>query len=240
LFEDLVSLAFLFYYLYNFTCRGDKFRQDFSKLGELRSLISANVMALTATATSDTLKVVKERLSLQYPAVIGLSPNVPNVFYSAAKLPKLEVFCHALSTALMRHRVSYPKTIIFCRSYGDCGDIYHTLEIMMGSSFTEPFGYPKGLHWFRLVDMYTRASKRKMKQKVLESFVSMTSRLRVVIATTAFSLGIDCPNIRKVIHYGTQVLLKNMFKRLAGLERTENLPELVYFMEIHQKMYCHR
>ena len=29
------------------------------------------------------------------------------------------------------------------------------------------------------------------------------SRLRVVIATTAFSLGINCPNIRKVIHYST-------------------------------------
>ncbi|XP_065901618.1 ATP-dependent DNA helicase Q1-like [Dysidea avara] len=182
---------------------GDKFRTDFSKLGELRSLIAVNVMALTATATLDTLKVVKERLSLHDPAVIGLSPNVPNILYSTAKLPKLEDFCRRLSTVLMRHRVSYPKTIIFCRSYSDCGDIYRTLEIMMGSSFTEPIGYPKGLHRFRLVDMFTRASKRKMKQKVLESFVSMTSRLRVVIATTAFSLGIDCPNIRKVIHYGT-------------------------------------
>lgn len=176
---------------------------DFSKLGELRSLITVNVMALTATATSDTLKVVKERLSLHDPAVIGLSPNVHNVFYSAAKLPKLQDFCSNLSTSLMRHRESYPKTIIFCRSYSDCGEIYRTVEIMMGSSFTEPIGYPKGLHQFRLVDMYTRASTSNMKQKVLESFVSTSSRLRVVIATTAFSLGIDCPNIRKVIHYGT-------------------------------------
>ena len=108
-----------------------------------------------------------------------------------------------LCTALMKYRVLYPKTIIFCRSYSDCGEIYRTVEIMMGSSFTEPIGYPKGLHQFRLVDMYTRASTRKMKEKVLESFLAINSKLRVVIATTAFSLGIDCPNIRRVIHYGT-------------------------------------
>ena len=31
----------------------------------------------------------------------------------------------------------------------------------------------------------------------------MISTLRVIIATTVFSMGIDCPNIRKVIHFGT-------------------------------------
>ena len=76
-------------------------------------MITVNVMALTATATSDTLKVVKECLSLHEPAVIGLSPNVHNVFYSAAKLPKLKDFCSHLSSALMRHCESYPKAIIF-------------------------------------------------------------------------------------------------------------------------------
>jgi len=160
-------------------------------------------MALTATATSDTLKVVTERLSLDDPAVIGLSPNLPHVFYLAEKLPKLEDFCRHLSSCLMRDRVLYPKTIIFCRSYNDCGEVYRTIEIMMGPSFTEPYGYPHGLHHFRIVDMYTRASVRSMKEKILKSFASLNSKLRVVIATTAFSMGIDCPDIRKVVHFGT-------------------------------------
>ena len=34
-------------------------------------------------------------------------------------------------------------------------------------------------------------------------FVSVNGTLRVVIATTAFSMGIDCPNIREVTHFGT-------------------------------------
>ena len=160
-------------------------------------------MALTATATSDTIKVVTERLSLYDPAVIGLSPDQPHIFYSAEKLPKMVDFCRRLCLGLKELRLSYPKTIIFCRSYGDCGDMYRTVEVMMGPHFTEPNGYPTGLHRFRLVDMYTRASTKEMKQKVLDSFVSVSSTLRVVIATTAFSMGIDCPNIREVTHFGT-------------------------------------
>ena len=162
-------------------------------------------MALTATATSDTLKVVTEHLSLDDPAVIGLSPNLPHVFNLAEKLPKLEDFCQHLSSSLMRDCVLYPKTIIFCRSYNDCGEVYRTIEIIIGPSFTEPYGYPHGLHRFRIVDMYTRASVRSMKEKILKSFASPNSKLRVVIATvtTAFSMRIDCPDIWKVVHFGS-------------------------------------
>ena len=41
-----------------------------------------------------------------------------------------------------------------------------------------------------------------MKMKVLTSFTEANSKLRIVIATTAFSMGIDCPDIRNVINYG--------------------------------------
>ena len=61
--------------------RGDDFRVSFSKIGELRSLIpdEVSVMALTATATSDTLKVVTDRLSLKNPVVIGSTPDQVNL-----------------------------------------------------------------------------------------------------------------------------------------------------------------
>ena len=238
----MVSYSYHFLlYANNFYCGGDKFRVDFSKLGELRSLISVNVIALTATATSETLKVVKECLSLDDPAVIGLSPNLPNVFYSAVKLPKLEDFCRGLTNAIMKHRVLYPKTIIFCHSYSDCGDIYHMVEVMMGPSFTEPCGYPKRLHHFRLVDKYTRASTKEMKEKVLSSFVSMTSTLRVVIVTTAFSMGSDCPNIRKVIHFGTPGTIEEHAQE-TGCARRDGQPAktCTYFMGIHLKMHHDR
>jgi len=41
-----------------------------------------------------------------------------------------------------------------------------------------------------------------MRKKVLESFMIVGGKLRIIIATTAFSIGVDCPDVSKVIHYG--------------------------------------
>ena len=76
-----------------------------------------------------------------------------------------------------------------------------SLQITLGKEFTEPPGYPN-LHQFRLIEMYTRASLPEMKEKVLSSFTIAGGQLILVIATTAFSMGIDCPDIRRVYHYG--------------------------------------
>ena len=41
-----------------------------------------------------------------------------------------------------------------------------------------------------------------MNKKVLTSFVKADGKLCLIIATTVFSMGIDCLDIRNVIHFG--------------------------------------
>ena len=50
--------------------------------------------------------------------------------------------------------------------------------------------------------MYTRACTNEMKGTILKFFATDRSTLRVVICTTAFGMGVDCPDIWKVIHWG--------------------------------------
>ncbi len=54
---------------------------------------------------------------------------------------------------------------------------------------------------FRLVDMHMSCTDPEVKEKIGQLFV-IDSPLRVVIATTAFGLGIDCPDVRHVISFG--------------------------------------
>ena len=41
-----------------------------------------------------------------------------------------------------------------------------------------------------------------MKEHIVSAFAESDSALRVVISTIAFGMGINCPNIREVIHWG--------------------------------------
>ncbi len=72
----------------------------------------------------------------------------------------------------------------------------------MGEDFTEPPVYPNLVN-FRLVDMFTKVLTTSKKEEVLKLFSEPDGKLRLVIATTAFGLGIDCPDIRRVLHWGS-------------------------------------
>lgn len=186
-----------------FSFRGDKFRRAFSVLGELRSLIpeGVHVMALTATATKQTFDIVSERLSLSEPFVVAATCNRPNISLEVEPKQKLEEFSAAISQELIEKKLEYPKTIIFCKSYNYCSSLYLSLIENLGSNKTNPPGYPN-LVEYRLLSMYTRASTSQMKQTVLSLFSRKNGTLRLIIATAAFSMGIDCPDVHQIIHWG--------------------------------------
>ena len=50
--------------------------------------------------------------------------------------------------------------------------------------------------------MFTRIRTINKKEQILISFKSAESPLRLIIATIAFGLGIDCRDIEKIIHWG--------------------------------------
>ncbi len=51
---------------------------------------------------------------------------------------------------------------------------------------------------FRLVDMFMHCSHKSVKDEIIKKFTTK-SHLRIVIA---FGMGIDCPDVRQVIHWG--------------------------------------
>ena len=70
-------------------------------------------MGLTATATTETLKIVTERLSMRDPVVIGITPNQVNLKFFVEPLPTATTLCDTLSDELKRLRLDFPKTFFF-------------------------------------------------------------------------------------------------------------------------------
>lgn len=158
-------------------------------------------MALTATATLETLKVVKTRLSMPDPYIVALSPERSNIRYSVEPDMTVDELSTAISEQLKDHPLHYPKTVIFCRRYEDCSSLYLSLASKLANFLTYPPGL-SNIQEFRVLDMYTRASSQQLKEMVLASFSKPNGILRLVIATTAFGMGIDCNDIRTVLHWG--------------------------------------
>ena len=143
----------------------------------------------------DTLEAVKHRLSMPNPIVIGLSPHRENIFYSVQ--PYLDVFQlrDCLLEHITQHYPDVPKVVIFCQ-LDDGSKLNKILNVKLRQHYkNDPIGY-------LLVDMFNKACSIKKRTEIIESFCKQDSALRIVIASTSFGLGVDCPDIRKIIHWG--------------------------------------
>ena len=184
--------------------RGDSFRTEFSNIGEVRSLLpnGVHLMALTATATKQTREDICRTLGMINPVVIADSPNKPNIKYSVVRNPgTLEETFESLIEEVRKNRQLTERTIIFCRTYDSCARIYMFMKYQLRHESTEPIGAPD-IGQFRLVDMFCSCTEEIVKNDILMAFSSPNSNLRIVIATIAFGMGLDCPNVRRIIHWG--------------------------------------
>ena len=138
--------------------RGETFRKEFSKLGDVRSLIpeSVRVMALTATATRRA--VIKQLKKIQ-PKIVSVLMNTHS----------LEETFAPLIEGIRQKRKSMDRTIIFCRTYDQCAHIYMFIVDRLGKEVTEPIGISPDLASFRIVDMFTACTHPIVKESILKS-----------------------------------------------------------------------
>ena len=92
------------------------FRECYARLHELRSLApNAKLLALTATATSETRKAIMEILLMDNPFIIYESPDKSNITYSVFYMSRdgsLQKYFEWVVKELLEHGINSTRTII--------------------------------------------------------------------------------------------------------------------------------
>ena len=94
---------------------------------------------------------------------------------------------------------------------------------MLYEKFVFPSDAPD-LPNYRMVDMFTSSTDPEVKEVIIQQF-SKKQTPKVLIATLAFGMGIDCKDVRQVIHFGPPVDIESYVQE-TGQAGRDNFPAL--------------
>lgn len=159
---------------------GDSFRPDYLRLGTVIEEIGhPTVLALTATASPPVRNEIVERLQLRDPVVIVHGFDRPNIWLGVERYHDEDVKQREF---LQKVKEEDLPGIVYVATRKHAEDV---AESLLGEGL-KAAAYHAGL----------KASER---EEIQDAF--MDDRLDVVVATSAFGMGIDKPNVRFVYHY---------------------------------------
>jgi ATP-dependent DNA helicase RecQ len=157
---------------------GHDFRPAYRRIGGLRPLLGCPTLALTATATPAVRDDIMASLALEGPLTVVRSFDRPNLSWSV------------LPGGSLRERAS--ATYRLLRRTPGCAVVYaptrRTVERVRDALAS------RGL----MAEAYHAGFPGPERTRVQSAF--MEGRCRVVVATNAFGMGIDKPDVRTVVH----------------------------------------
>lgn len=207
------------------------FRETYSGLHELRSLApSVKMIALTATATASTRKTITEVLMMENAHVVYENPGKMNIAYSVHYMEKdksVEDYFQWLAEEIKELKNKATRTIIYCQTIKQCGLIYSTIRGMLGNElYADSTKSPQNV----VLEMLHSCSPEKNKEAVLNAFQKEDSCVRVLVATIAFGMGVDCKGVHRTVHFGPSKNIEAYIQETgrAGRDGKQSVGFLVY------------
>ncbi|MGD1860276.1 MAG: RecQ family ATP-dependent DNA helicase [Leptolyngbyaceae cyanobacterium] len=185
---------------------GDTFRPAYRRLGAVRQALQASkvnqpqipIAAFTATADPQAQKVVRTVLQLQSPQVITISPYRANLELSVQTVWTPRGRKQRLLNFAQQHRRQ--TGLVYVRTRHDSEDLADWLR----RQGYRAVGYHAGL----------LASDRRQREHAW-----INNQVQIVVATNAFGMGVNKPDLRWVLHYHVPMLLTEYVQEIGRAGR---------------------
>ena len=185
---------------------GYDFRPSYTKIAEIRKILpDIPVLALTATATPEVVKDIQRQLAFREENVFRMSFERKNLAYVVRHTEdKMGMLCHILDSV-------EGSAIVYTRSRRNTKEAAEQLQT---KGFTATF-YHAGLN----------DAEKDLRQREWQ-----TGKTRVMVATNAFGMGIDKPDVRIVTHLDIPDSIESYFQEAgrAGRDGQQAYAVLLY------------
>ena len=223
---------------------GYDFRPSYLKIAEIRDLVARKacgledaslqngstaayslktglvpILALTATATPEVVDDIQERLAFREKNVLRKSFARPNISYVVRESnKKADEIVHILNRVpgsaivYVRNRQRAQELAAYLQEKGISADFYHAgLSSKERSEKQEAWKKFRGRSHSELQDGSNAAYRLEAKGE----------ETRVIVATNAFGMGIDKPDVRVVIHHDLPDTIEAYFQEAGRAGRDE-------------------
>ena len=219
---------------------GYDFRPSYLHIADIRRLVpGVPVLALTATATPVVVKDIQEKLTVTGPEKAGNAGNAGNTGKGGETEEAGETGFHVFRMSFERKNLAYivrqaadkrDELIHILSHVEGCAIVYarsrartrEIAELLNAAGITATF-YHAGLE---------NVTKDERQKKWVED------KVRVMVATNAFGMGIDKPDVRIVVHVDCPDSIEAYFQEAgrAGRDGQKSYAVLLYNDHDHAKL----